>query len=75
MAGQEAFSKLVGDLQVGLLDRILQDPAKQELRDAAFVKNTVTPLTEVFIRKVGRPRHTWTEKVFEMRGARKAQSG
>ena len=41
MAGQQAFSRIVEDLQVGLLDRVLQDPTKQELRDVAFVKKTM----------------------------------
>ena len=67
MAGQDALSKTLAASQVNLLETLLHNPTKQELRDAAFVTGTDRPLTTAYVRKVGRPRHNWTEKVLELK--------
>ena len=67
MAGQEAFSKTVHQLQVKLLDDILHDQNRRLLRKVAFVEGTDTPLTAASKRKVGRPRQSWTEQVLALK--------
>ena len=67
MAGQEAFSKTVHQLQVKLLDDILHDHNRRLFRKVAFVEGTDTPLTAASKRKVGRPRQSWTEQVLALK--------
>ena len=42
-------------MQVKLMRQVLRDPSKTVLRDAAFQKGSLRPLTDVFVRRIGRP--------------------
>ena len=44
-------------------------PHKVELKKAAFhmTGRVVVPLTDAYVRTVGRPRHNWTEELLKRR--------
>eukprot|EP00973_Karenia_brevis_P001530 207931-Karenia_brevis.AAC.1 len=48
------------------MGRVLHDPCKSKLRKVAFHGNTLTPQTAAYVRRVGRPRHNWTEQVLQI---------
>lgn len=62
-AQQPAFSGSVKALQFKLLGQVLMDPAKKVLKEVAFHGSVLVPATAAFVRKVGRPRHNWTEQL------------
>ena len=64
---QEPLSKSIAASQIHLIDNVWENPAKQELRDAAFVKYAHIPITPAYARTVGRPRHNWAEQVMELK--------
>ena len=61
----EPLSKTALASQLRLLGLVLFDPDKDELRKATFADRTHVPLTQVFVRKVGRPKHNWTEQLLD----------
>ena len=63
VAGVEAFSRSVGAMRLKLMRQVLRDPHRPVLRDAAFHKGSTRPLTNMFVRRVGRPRQNWTDEV------------
>ena len=63
IAGVRMFSESVTAIQVKLLRQVLRDPSKAVLRDAAFQKGSLTPLTDAFVRRIGRLRQNWTDEV------------
>ena len=65
-AGQEAFSKTARASQLKLLGQVIIDPNKRILKQAAFHGDSLTPETEAFVRKVGRPRDSWTTQLTQM---------
>ena len=66
-AGHEAFSTSTSRAQLNFLEKVLGDPAKRTLRDAAFLPGTERSLTTVHARKKGRPRHSWTDQLLAIR--------
>jgi hypothetical protein len=66
MAGQTPLSEQIRHSQLALLKAVLNDPSKSVLRDVAFAKKSDLPLTAIFVRKVGRPRHNWTDQVLAL---------
>jgi hypothetical protein len=67
LAEQEPLSAQVRRAHMQLLERVLNDPAKQPLRDVVFIAGTDTPVITKYVRKVGRPRHNWTEEMLKFR--------
>ena len=65
MAGVQPLSSRVDGQQQKLLQQVLNDPDKAILRDAAFQQGSNRPLTDRFIRRVGRPRQNWTDQVLK----------
>ena len=67
IAQREPFSALVRSAQLKLLEQVLHDPCKQVLKEVAFHRgNPALPETSAFIRKVGRPRHNWTDQLMSI---------
>ena len=63
MARSQTISSQCAKLQTDLLQKILSDPTKEELRRAPFKAGTDTPITRQFVMRVGRPRHNWATQV------------
>ena len=63
LAGQRPWSVNIRKAQFELLDKVMNDPNKQVLRDAVFRRGSSTPITQSFSRKVGRPRHNWFDQL------------
>ena len=63
MAGQEPFSKVVRATQLKLLGQVFVDPHKKLLRQVAFLADGLTPATDAYVRKVGRPKHNWADQL------------
>ena len=63
MVDEQPFSKLVRATQLKLLGQVFMDPNKKQLRQVAFQADGLTPATEVFVRKVGRPKHKWADQL------------
>ena len=72
-AGQTALSSIILQSQLRLFSEIAQSPVSDPLRAATFHGEGVTPITNAFVRKQGRPRHTWTEQLLNI--AAKAAGG
>ena len=66
IAGVQALSKDIRGSQLHLFVRILTDPGKQLLRDVVFYEGSHVPVTSAFIRRVGRPRQTWTDRLLQI---------
>ena len=66
IAGVQALSKHIRKAQLHFFGRILIDPCKQLLRDVAFHECSHVPVTSAFIRRVGRPRQTWTDQLLQI---------
>ena len=67
IAGQQQLSKSIQTSQLQFLGQVLTNPAKKQLKEAAFHHGDVmTPTTAAFVRRVGRPRQTWTEQVVKV---------
>ena len=60
---EQPFSKLVRATQLKLLGQVFMDPNKKQLRQVAFQADGLTPATEAFVRKVGRPKHNWVDQL------------
>ena len=71
--GQTALSAIILQSQLRLFSEIVQSPVSDPLRAATFHGESVTPITNAFVRKQGRPRHTWTEQLLDI--AAKAAGG
>ena len=63
IAGEEPFSKLVRATQLKLLGQVFMDPQKKLLRQVAFLADGLTPATDAYVRKVGRPKHNWADQL------------
>ena len=62
-ASQGQLSRLVLRNQLKLFGEVARLPSSDPLRAATFQGDGLTPITTAFVRKVGRPRHTWTEQL------------
>jgi len=65
-SGLQQLALTVRRLQLRLLGQVLTNPSKKHLRTVAFQADTVVPLTDAFIRRVGRPRQNWTDQLMSM---------
>jgi hypothetical protein len=65
-AGEMKLSRQLVERQLGSLRKILAAPADCAVRAATFLPNSSTPITAAFVRKVGRPRHTWAEQLMQI---------
>ena len=52
--------------QLKLMGEVLREPSKSVLKDVAFQPQTVAPLTEMWVRRVGRPRQEWTTQLMNL---------
>ena len=52
--------------QLKLFGQVLRDPAKSILKDVAFCDGTTVPLSDAWVRRVGRPRHEWTTQLLKL---------
>ena len=43
--------------------KVLKDPTRSTIRNAAFLQGTIWPLTDLYIRRVSKPRQNWTDQV------------
>ena len=53
--------------QQQLFEAVLLSPAKKQLRQATFIKDSTVPLTRRFVQRVGRPRQNWTDECAKRR--------
>ena len=65
-AGQERFSHSLLRAQLVYFGKVARAPEESILRQVTFQRQSLRPLTEVFIRKVGRPRQTWAEQLLNI---------
>ena len=65
-AGEMKLSRQLVERQLGSLRKNLAAPADCAVRAATFLPNSSTPITAAFVRKVGRPRHTWAEQLMQI---------
>ena len=72
-AGVQPLSASVAKAQLALMEAVLNQPEKMALRRVAFQGTTTRPMTDAYVRKVGRPRHNWCEQVMKMRHVSGAQ--
>ena len=63
VAHRKPLSQEIRRAQLQLLGRVLHEPHKSVLKTSAFHNNTLTPATDVWIRRVGRPRQEWTTQL------------
>ena len=63
LAGRRALSLDVRRSQLKLLGEVVLNPAKSFLKEVTFQSNTVVPLTDAWVRRVGRPRHEWATQL------------
>lgn len=63
--GQAPFSKRLISDQLVLLGKVATAPSDDLMRKATFHKATLVPRTAAFVRKVGRPHHTWAEQLLK----------
>ena len=68
-AGVRALSVAVGEAQAELFQKVLMSPHKVDFKKAAFhmTGRVVVPMTDAYVRTVGRPRHNWTEELLKRR--------
>ena len=62
-AGQKQFSSHLLKQQLLLFGRIARAPDNDVLRKLTFIPGTLQPVTEVFVCKLGRPRHEWASQL------------
>ena len=62
-AGQIKLSTLILKEQLLYLSKVASAPAHDLLRNATFLPHVLVPRMAAFVRKVGRPRHTWAEQL------------
>ena len=64
VAGQAPISAAIRTSQLRLLGQVLTDPCKSVLKEVAFHGgDNLTPETSAYVRKVGRPKHNWTDQL------------
>ena len=68
-SGCTPFSATVKSMQLKLLENVLSNPRKNQLREVAFHGHTIVSETAAYVRCAGRPRQNWTEQVMAMRAA------
>lgn len=61
--GADRLSTTLLRQQLLLLQKVASAPVSSPMRRATFHKETLTPLTNAFVKRVGRPRHTWAEQL------------
>ena len=62
-AGHRPISELLRKRRLQLLGKVLCAPPDHPLYTACFIPGTLTPATEQFIRRVGRPAKEWVKEV------------
>ena len=62
-ASHTLATNLLQKRRMQLFGKILRSPEGHPLRSAAFIPNTMTPTTEQFVRRVGRPCKEWVTEV------------
>ena len=62
-AGHRPISELLRKRRLQLLGKVLRAPPDHPLYTACFIPGTLTPATEQFIRRVGRPAKEWVKEV------------
>ena len=60
---QKQFSSHLLKQQLLLFGRVARAPDNDVLRKITFMPGTLQPVTETFIRKLGRPRHEWAPQL------------
>merc|ERR1712048_588156 len=61
--GKSQLSKVIEQTHVNLMGQILFNPRKTELRNAIFRQGSVVLEMDGFVRRVGRPRHNWSDQL------------
>ena len=61
------ISASIRSSQLRLFEQVLMCPGKKELKQATFWRDTTTPSTDAYVRKVGRPRDNWTDQMIKIR--------
>ena len=69
-AGRLSASELLIRQQLTILGRVLRSPSDSSLQQAAFIPNTLTPVTSFYVRRQGRPRKEWATTVLREAHAR-----
>jgi hypothetical protein len=64
--GQERASSKMLKKQLLRFQRVAAASLSSSLRRATFYKEEITPITAAYVRKVGRPRHTWAEQLLQV---------
>ena len=62
-AGCKEVSSLIRQSQLALLGQVLEDESKRVLRKVAFHGESDDPETAFWVRRRGRPRQNWTERL------------
>jgi hypothetical protein len=62
-ACQVCISSTIRSAQLEFLSKVILDPSKKILKDVAFHGDTVTSRTSACARRVGRPKHNWTDQL------------
>ena len=52
--------------QLKLVGQVLRDPAKSILKEVTFFVNTSIPLSDAWVRGIGRPRQEWTTPLLKL---------
>ena len=67
IAGTSPISSAIRTSQLRLLGQVLTEPCKSVLKDVAFQGGgSLTPTTAAYVRRVGRPKHNWTDQLMNM---------
>ena len=64
-AAQEPLSSTILKMQLRFFGQIFRLPTSDPLRTATFFGQGLRPATAGFVRKPGRPRHTWAEQLLK----------
>ena len=64
--GEAPLSTMLAKRQLLLYGRIDREPDNSILRKVTFVRGTLQPIADSFVRKIGRPRAEWTREVGKM---------
>ena len=64
---QEPLSTTIVNNQLSFLHKVAASPASCPLRKVTFHRKGLVPLTAAYVRRVGRPRHTWAEQLLSKR--------
>ena len=63
---QKPVSHALAKQQLLMFGKVARAPTGSALRDSAFCPHTLSPATEKFVRKRGRPRQEWTAGVLKL---------